>query len=70
MESLDMRRLPLSTVITVVDAWPGDVGLVEVEDLDEEVKEDLDALWLNGDDDVWVLFLRESSHITSGFLFF
>ena len=55
MESLDIRRLPLSTVITVVDAWPGDVGLVEVEDLDEEVTEDLDALWLNGDDDVWVL---------------
>ena len=55
MESLDIRRLPLSTVITVVDAWPGDVGLVEVEDLVEEVTEDLDALWLNGDDDVWVL---------------
>ena len=44
MESLDIRRLPLSTVITVVEAWPGDVGLVEVEDLVDEVTEDLEAL--------------------------
>ena len=45
MESLDMRRLPLSTVITVVEACAaGLVGLVEVDDLVEEVTEDLDAL--------------------------
>ena len=46
MESLDMRRPEpeLSTVITVVEAWPGDVGLVEVEDLVEDVTEDLEAL--------------------------
>ena len=45
MESLDMRRLPLSTVITVVEACAaGLVGLVEVDDLVDDVTEDLDAL--------------------------
>ena len=46
IESLDIRRLPLplSTVITVMEACAGEVGLVEVEDLVDEVTEDLDAL--------------------------
>ena len=65
-DSLDFRRptamaaSALLTVITVEDVGTkvGEVGLVEVDDLDEEVMDDLDSLGLIFGEvaEVWVLF--------------